>query len=125
MTDPNLLKKSGAALLWFPLFKIVQSSSKKCLNLRQKLGTRNVIKNLKDFFVFMSMLKSHSLTLTLSQSHTLSISHLLTLDMLNNFCFHLYAEKSLFIGENCNTFITSSAPPPSPVSLGVIELVPS
>ena len=23
-------------------------------------------------------------------------------DMLNNFCFHLYAQKSLFIGENCN-----------------------
>ena len=25
-------------------------------------------------------------------------------DMLNNFCFHLYAQKSLFIGENCNAF---------------------
>jgi len=45
------------------------------------------------------MLKSHSHTLTLSHSHTLiSLSHLtlsLTLDMLNNFCFHVYAEKSL------------------------------
>ena len=29
-------------------------------------------------------------TLTLYHSHTLSISHSLTLDMLNNFCFHLY-----------------------------------
>ena len=26
------------------------------------------------------------------------------LDMLNNFCFHLYAQKSLFIAENCNAF---------------------
>ena len=31
---------------------------------------------------------------------TISISHSLTLDMLNNFCFHVYAQKSLFIGEN-------------------------
>ena len=64
-------------------------------------------------FVFMSMLKSHSLTftlshshtltlshthshtLTLSHSHTLSFSHSLSLDMLNNFCFHVYAQNSL------------------------------
>ena len=50
-------------------------------------------------FVFMSMLKSHSHSLTLSLSLfltlTLSISHSITLDMLNNFCFHLYAPKSL------------------------------
>ena len=25
-------------------------------------------------------------------------------DMLNNFCFHLYAQNSLFIGKNCNAF---------------------
>ena len=24
--------------------------------------------------------------------------------MLNNFCFHVYAQKSLFIAENCNAF---------------------
>ena len=29
------------------------------------------------------------------QSVTLTISHSLTLDMLNNFCFHVYAQKSL------------------------------
>ena len=30
--------------------------------------------------------------------------------MLNNFCFHVYAEKSLFIAENCNGFfLTPSA----------------
>ena len=50
-------------------------------------------------FVFISMLKSHSHTLTLSRSHshthslshshTLSISHSITLDMLNKFCFHV------------------------------------
>ena len=51
-------------------------------------------------------LLSHFLTLTLalSHSHTLSISHSITLDMLNKFCFHLYAQNSLFIGENCNAF---------------------
>ena len=25
-------------------------------------------------------------------------------DMLNNFCFHVLAQKSLFIAENCNPF---------------------
>ena len=25
-------------------------------------------------------------------------------DMLNNFCFHVYAQKSLFVGENGNAF---------------------
>ena len=35
---------------------------------------------------------------------TLAISYSLTLDKLNNFCFHVYAQKSLFIGKNCNAF---------------------
>ena len=26
------------------------------------------------------------------------------MDMLNKFCFHLYAQKSLLIAENCNGF---------------------
>ena len=66
-------------------------------------------------FVFMSMLKTYShtfslsLTLTLSHSHTLSISHSITLDMLNNFCFDLYAQKWLFIAENCNAFFLTSS----------------
>ena len=30
----------------------------------------------------------------LQNSHTLSLSHSLTLDMLNHFCFHVYAQKS-------------------------------
>ena len=44
-------------------------------------------------------------------------------DMLNNFCFHVYAQKSLFIAENCNVFFGTASP--SPVTLDVIELVPS
>jgi len=66
--------------------------TKKCLDVRQKLGTRN--------------------------SLTLSISHSLTLNMLNNFCFHVYAQKSLLIGENWNVyFLTTSASSPSPPAL--------
>ena len=59
----------------------------------------------------------HSLTLSLSRSLTLSLSHSVCLDMLNNFCFHVYAQKSLFIVENVNDFFwTSSAAPPTPES---------
>ena len=28
--------------------------------------------------------------------------------MLNNFCFHVYAQNSLFVGENCNAFFYRS-----------------
>ena len=58
------------------------------------------------FHVYAQNLLSHflTLTLTLSHSHTLSISHSITLDMLNKFCFHLYAQKSLLMAENCNAF---------------------
>ena len=48
-------------------------------------------------------------------------------DMLNNFCFHVYAYNSLFIGENDNEFFwtSSSSSPPVPLTLEFIELVPS
>ena len=47
-------------------------------------------------------------------------------DMLNNFCFHLYAQKSLFIAKNCNGFfLTSAAAAPDPLTIEFIELVPS
>ena len=48
-------------------------------------------------------------------------------DMLNNFCFHVYAQKSLFIGENGNEFFltSSSSSSPVPLTLAFIELVPS
>ena len=39
----------------------------------------------------------------LKNSHTLTLP--LSLDMLNNLCFHLYAQKSLFIAENVNAFL--------------------
>ena len=45
-------------------------------------------------------------------------------DMLKNFCFHVYAQKSLFIAENCNGFFFGPHPH-QPVSLPIIELVPS
>ena len=41
---------------------------------------------------------SHYLTLSISNSHSL------TLGMLNNFCFDVYAQMSLFIDENVNGF---------------------
>ena len=44
--------------------------------------------------------------------------------MLNKFWFHLYAQKSLFIAENCNAFFWTTTAP-SPVTLEFIELVPS
>ena len=51
-------------------------------------------------------------------------------DMLNNFCFHVYAQKSLFIGENGNAFFLTKlfifwTSAPRPVTLPFIELVPS
>ena len=44
-------------------------------------------------------------------------------DMLNNFCFHVHAQMSLFMDENVNGFFLT--PAPSPVSEPIIELVPS
>ena len=111
---------------------------KKCLKVRQKLGTRKVLKNLKNClihslstcwttFVFMSMLKSHAHTLSLSLLSLLSQlspSHSLSLDMLNNFCFHVYAQKSLYSWK-CQWFFWTSSSAPYPLTLEFIELVPS
>ena len=58
--------------------------------------------------LFLTLTLSRYLTLTLSHSRTLSIPHSITPDMLNNFCFHLYAQKSLFIAENCNGLLGTS-----------------
>ena len=54
----------------------VELRNLKCVTVRQKLGTRTL---------------SLSNSLTLSQSHSLSF----TLVILNNFCCHVYAQKSL------------------------------
>jgi len=45
-------------------------------------------------------------------------------DMLNNFWFHVYDQKALFIGENRNDFLTTSSTP-APVTFDLIKLVPS
>ena len=50
----------------------------------------------------------HVLRINISMSQTQSHSHSLTLDMLSNFCFPVYAQKSRFIGENANVFLTST-----------------
>ena len=42
--------------------------------------------------------------LSLSLLSQRSLSHSLSLDMLNNFYFHVYAQNSLFICENVNEF---------------------
>ena len=39
--------------------------------------------------------------------------------MLNNFCFHVYAQKSLFIGENGNDFFWTSSSSSSPPDITV------
>ena len=69
----------------------------------------HLLSQLLSSFLCPKVTLSLSLTLTLSHSHTLSISHSITLDMLNKFCFHLYAQKSLFIGQNCNEFFLTSS----------------
>ena len=68
---------------------LTRSRVKKCLNVRQKLGTRN--------------------TLSLSHALTFPLSHSITFDMLNNFYFHIYAQNSLFIAENCNGFFLTAS----------------
>ena len=89
--------------------------------------------------------QEHFLTLTCSQSFTLSFNHsrqcwttFVLMSMLKvtlSFNHSWHAEQLLFsclcskfavFGKNCNGyFLTSSSSPPSPVSLDVIELVPS
>ena len=83
---------------------------------RQKLGTRDVLSSLIlgtcwTTFVFISMLKSVNLSgclvvwLSGCQVVRLSGCHIVKFDpsdMLNNFCFHVYAQKSMFKVENDN-----------------------
>ena len=46
--------------------------------------------------------------LTLTPSHSHSHTHSITLDMLNNFCFHVYAQKSLFLAKIALRFLDHS-----------------
>ena len=78
-------------------------------------------------FVFMPMLsgicKMSSVKCQLSAKCQMSNACVDPWDMLNNFCFHDYAQMSLFMGENVNDFFLTSGP--LPVSRPIIELVPS
>ena len=80
---------------------IFMVSIKKCLKVRQALGTCKV-----------------------SSLSSVPSAYVDPWDILNNFCFHVYAQKLiLFIGENGNEFCFASSP--YPVTLEFIELVPS
>ena len=66
----------------------------------------------------MSMLKSVSLSscqvVKLSGCQVVKLCQVVKFDpwdMLNNFCFHVYAQKSLFIVENDNGFLGTSYHP--------------
>ena len=93
--------------------------SKKCLKVRENLGTRENLKNWKNLKIWKKLKIWKNLKFKIGQVDPR--------DMLNNFCFHVYAQKSLFIAENCNAFFwTSTATAtPDPVTLEFIELVPS
>ena len=68
----------------------------------------------------------HMLHVTCRMSHVtclMSNAYVDPWDMLNNFCFHVYAQMSLFMGVNVNGFFLTA--PPSPVTTPIIELVPS
>ena len=45
------------------------------------------------------------------------IENLKDLNNPKNFCFHVYAQKSLFIAKKCNVFFGTAASSPDPVSL--------
>ena len=81
----------------------------------QELGTKNL-----KFLMFECSHKSLESHVTCHMSN----AYVDPWDMLNNFCFDVYAQKSLFIGENSNDFFWTT-PSPSPVTLEFIELVPS
>ena len=78
-------------------------------------------------FVFISMLKSHPHTFSLSLSLAISLSHSFNL----SFNHSRHAEQVLFsclgskVTVSSRNFFLTAPPSPSPVSLGVIELVPS
>ena len=63
--------------------------------IRQKVGTRK-IKIIHKQFKFK-----------------IEIAYVDPWDMLNNFCFHVYAQKLLFVGENGNGFSGHQPPPHS------------
>ena len=93
-----------------------------------KLDTLGMLNNFC-FHVYAQKWLSQSHTLSfsfsISHSHTLSLSHPLSLDMLNNFCFHVYAQKSVYWRKLQCFFWPHHHQREHPVSLPIIELVPS
>ena len=83
----------------------------------------NTNSNLVHFLIMTKQCQNVRQKLNFHNFHSFTVS----LDILNNFCFHVYAQKRLFIAENCNAFFgtSSAAASPYPVSLEFIELVPS
>ena len=62
------------------------------------LGTKSSTYIKSNYFLYQS--STLVIIFSLSHSPTLSIFHSLTLNLLNNFCFHVYAQNSLLIGED-------------------------
>ena len=55
--------------------------------------------------LFVTVFVSVALFMTVTVFVTVTVSVSVDpWDMLSNFCFHVYAQKSLFIGENNNAF---------------------
>ena len=80
----------------------------------KKMSERQTKAGNQECFEKLEKLEKLSLAL-LSLLSQLSLSHSLSLDMLNNFCFHVYAQKSLFKVENVNAyFLTSSSSTSAP-----------
>ena len=86
-------------MLFFDIITIVSSSTLSCefgvhrAGSQLKMSERQT-KAGNQITLSLSLTLTLSHYLTLSHSHTHSISHSITLDMLNNFCFHLYAQNS-------------------------------
>ena len=101
---------------------VIKIKIKKCLNVRQKLGTRTLYFSLTRSLTPLScefrthragsQLKNVWMSdkswepSSLSHSPTVSLSHSISFYMLNNFCFHGYAQKSLSYSFAFTTFAT-------------------
>ena len=78
-----------------------------------KAGNQRKFENLKKFEIlkkFENLKKIENLKKF--ENLKFKIAQVDPRDMLNNFCFHVYAQKSLFIAENCNAFFGH---PPHPI----------
>ena len=78
----------------------INDNSKECESLSRQLkeqredGTDSLVEDGKKMSERQTK-AGNQITFSLSHSHSLSLCHSLTLVILNNFCFHVYAQKSL------------------------------